>query len=105
MTPLHPEIRKQIIELARTYKKRGIRLFLFGSVAKTWPLTRKGADLDIGIESLSQSDEAEKTKKELLIQLERLPTIRPLDGVDFDNISSSFRTIAMQTIIELADES
>jgi hypothetical protein len=51
MNAVHPQVRKVLARLMRTWQSRGVDVFLFGSVAETWPPARKGADLDIGFDS------------------------------------------------------
>jgi predicted nucleotidyltransferase len=82
-----------------------VRLFLFGSVARTWPEAHIGADLDIGyVLDPARSDRAERVRS-LQRDLEALPTVRPVDLVDLSHASTAFVAQASQYIVELSDES
>jgi predicted nucleotidyltransferase len=82
-----------------------VRLFLFGSVARTWPEAHLGADLDIGYAlDPDRSDRAERVRS-LQRDLEALPTVRPFDLVDLSQASADFVIQASQYIVELSDES
>ena len=105
MWPLDARVREDLRRLGRRQAERGVRLFLFGSVARTWPLAARGSDLDIGYE-LPACDPtiAAQLRRELEHQVEELGTIRPIDLIDFSSVALTFRTEAMKRIVELVDE-
>lgn len=98
-TKLHPRVVHALNALAEELSASGLELFLFGSVAESYPYTRKGADLDIGLRSISDlsPDLQIERKRWAIRRLRELPTIRPLDIVDFDTVSERFKNLAMQT--------
>ncbi|MFP4156109.1 MAG: hypothetical protein ACLFU4_00655 [Opitutales bacterium] len=107
---LHPRVVHALNEIATELSESGLELFLFGSVAQTYPYVRKGADLDLGLHSIADfSSEAEHKIKRLAVsRLLEIPTIRPLDIVDFDTAGERFKNLAMETRLEFplpADES
>lgn len=96
MIPIDLRVREALCSLATRYKKKGVRVFLFGSVASTWPLALKGADFDIGFEWISDAVDKRTLLQELETDIAALPTIRPIDLVDFSFVSSAFRGSAQQ---------
>jgi len=96
---LHPTVQKRLQEIGAQTRRKGGRLFVFGSLAETWPRARKGADLDVGFEGLD-ANAAEEIKQ----LLANLPSIRPVDVVDFDQADPDFQAIAKQKIVLLADD-
>jgi predicted nucleotidyltransferase len=105
LMPVAPRVRAHLQELAKQQARFGVRLFLFGSVARTWPEAHLGADLDIGYAmDPDRSDRAERVRS-LQRDLEALPTIRPVDLVDMTHASADFVAQASQYIVELSDES
>jgi len=104
-SPLSPRICDELRQLGRRYANRGTRLFLFGSVARSWPAAPVGADFDLGYEFVSNPAAKDSLRRELERDVEALPTIRPIDLIDFSKVSAAFRAEAMQAIVELSDES
>ena len=105
LLPVAPRVRAHLQELAKQQARFGVRLFLFGSVARTWPEAHLGADLDIGYAlDPDRSDRAERVRS-LQRDLEALPTVRPFDLVDLSQASADFVIQASQYIVELSDES
>ena len=105
LMPVAPRVRAHLQELAKQQARFGVRLFLFGSVARTWPKAHIGADLDIGYAmDPARSDRAERVRS-LQRDLEALPSVRPVDLVDMSQASADFVAHAGQYIVELSDES
>lgn len=84
--------------LAQDLSELGLELFMFGSVAQTYPLARKGADLDLGIRAKAamQLETRLERMRYAKSAIEQLPTIRPVDLVDFDTIGVDFKELALQ---------
>jgi hypothetical protein len=102
--PVDPRVRERLRDLAVGYALRGVHVFLFGSVARTWPEAHIGADLDLGYEiQLSQVDQ-DVLRRELERDIETLPSIRPVELVDFSRVTEAFRAQAIKHTIELAHE-
>ena len=77
--------------LAADASARGIRLFLFGSFARGD--ARPNSDLDLGYEMQGGIQPANRIW--LLDAVDALPTIRPIDLVDFAGVSPAFRNVAL----------
>jgi predicted nucleotidyltransferase len=77
--------------LAAESSARGIRLFLFGSFARGD--ARPTSDLDLGYEM--QGGIQPVNRRWLFDAVDALPTIRPIDLVDFASVSPAFRNIAL----------
>jgi predicted nucleotidyltransferase len=77
--------------LAAESSARGIRLFLFGSFARGD--ARPTSDLDLGYEM--QGGVQPVNRRWLFDAVDALPTIRPIDLVDFASVSPAFRNIAL----------
>jgi len=86
---------------ARDFQRHGVRLFIFGSIAETYPASYQGADLDIGYQFTGSADNKETIERELAKRIEDLPTIRPIDLVDFRKVGKDFAVVASRRIIEL----
>lgn len=88
--------------LAQDLSELGLELFVFGSVAQTYPRARKGADLDLGI--CAKDDMPSEMKMERMRyakrQIDQLPTVRPVDLVDFDLVGIDFKELALQSRLE-----
>lgn len=105
LIPVAPRVRAHLQELAKQQARFGVRLFLFGSVARTWPKAHIGADLDIGYAiDPARSDRAERIRS-LQRDFEALPSVRPVDLVDMSKASADFVAQASQYIVELFDDS
>jgi uncharacterized protein len=81
------------------YAQQGVRLFIFGSWARRDQ--RRTSDLDIGV--LWRGSPDRRLFSSLARDVEELPTIRPIDLVDFAEVSERFRKEAMRHIIPLED--
>jgi predicted nucleotidyltransferase len=81
-----------------------VRVFLFGSIARTWPQATVGADFDLGYEIACAQGDKDARRRELERDLESLTSIRPVDLVDFSKADEAFRTEATKHIVELAHE-
>lgn len=94
-TPLRQIPRELILELnsvAERSKALGVELFLFGSLAETFPQYRRGADLDLGFRV--KSGDKNRAVRRIRKLVEGLPTVRPVDLVDFDEVSVEFERAA-----------
>ena len=105
LMPLPAQVRNHLHQVAKKQARLGVRMFLFGSVARTWPQAHIGADLDIGYEidgnRIDRADRLESLERDI----EALPSIRPVDLVDFSKASEAFRAQALLHTVELADDS
>lgn len=99
LRPIDHQVVRDLNGLAEQLLQEGLELFVFGSVAETYPLARRGADLDLGFAAIQWIDEHDKTSRirELRQQLDDLPTIRPIDLVDFDTVEPSFKELALRS--------
>jgi predicted nucleotidyltransferase len=77
-------------KLAQKYQKEGLKLFVFGSFARGNP--HPTSDLDLGVEWSGKRNSG--TFLRLYKEVQELPTIRPIDLVDFTQAGSRFRQIA-----------
>jgi len=94
---IDPRVVRRLNELAESFADLGLRLFVFGSVAETYPAARKGADLDLGVLVDEDLDSATRREclRDLRRQLDELPTIRPVDLVEFDSVDPRFKEVAL----------
>lgn len=99
---MHPRVVRQLNDLAGGVSEMGLELFVFGSVAQTYPFVRKGADLDLGIRSKeSMRPEMRMVRlRRVRRQIENLPTIRPVDLVDFDTAGADFKELALRNRLD-----
>ena len=99
LKPIDSRVVRELNEVFADCSRLGFELFIFGSVAETYPLARKGADLDLGI--MSKNAMKPEVKRGYMRQISRrladLPTIRPLDLVDFDSVDPNFKAVAMRS--------
>jgi len=77
-------------ELAASFQPLGVRLFIFGSVAQTFPESYRGADLDLGYELDLPDAKAVLVERDLRCAIENLPTIRPIDLVNLGKVGREF---------------
>lgn len=99
---LAPCIQESLKSLGERYARDGVRLFLFGSIARFWPEAPVGADFDIGYETPSDVADPDALRRRLEDDLETLPSIRPVDLVDFSRAPEPFRSLASQCRIDLS---
>jgi len=85
-------------KLARKYQHDGLDLFVFGSFARGDQ--RPTSDLDIGVEWRGKHNPSDFLR--LYWDVQELATIRKIDLVDFEQIDSDFRRIAMTDRIYLS---
>lgn len=98
LSPVAPRVRESLNTVATRFAARGVRLFVFGSAAAHWPQAPAGADLDLGYEIASPHPlELASLRRELLQALADLPTIRPVDIVDFSTTTPAFQQAACAT--------
>ena len=102
--PLPPKLRNELETLGRHFRTRGLRVFVFGSVARTWPNAAPTSDLDLGFQWIVPGHHPETTERELARRVADLPTVRPVDLVNFSTTSRSFATCAHESTIDLGDE-
>lgn len=104
LSPVAPRVRQTLNAVAARFAPRGVRLFVFGSAAAHWPQAPAGADLDLGYEIAATSPEQHADlRRELLLALDDLPTIRPVDTVDFAATTPEFRQTACAITHPLPD--
>lgn len=95
-------VRVALGELGERYAREGVRLFLFGSVARTWPQALAGADFDVGYEVPPGTLDPDHLRRRLEDDLAALPSIRPVDLVEFTSAPESFRAVASACTVDLA---
>ncbi len=104
LSPIAPRVRQTLDAIAASFAPRGVRLFVFGSAAVHWPDVPAGADLDLGYEIASAHPAQHATlRRELLLALDALPTIRPVDTVDLAAATPEFRQTACAITRALPD--
>ena len=104
LSPVAPRVRQTLNAVAAHFAPRGVRLFVFGSAAVHWPHAPVGADLDLGYEiAATNLDQHATLRRELLLALDGLPTIRPVDAVDFAATTPEFRQTASSITRALPD--
>lgn len=91
-------VQSAIGALIESAARDGIRLFIFGSFARGDALPV--SDLDLGFERLPGATATDVLR--LREAVDRLPTIRPVDLVDFGEVSPDFRAKS-QRFTPLAD--
>jgi len=99
---LDARVVEELNAIANDFSESGLELFLFGSLAKTFPLARRGADLDVGLCTSPDitPDLRDSLKFSARSRLESLPTIRPVDVVDFDLVSKRFKDVALSSRLD-----
>jgi predicted nucleotidyltransferase len=90
---------RDLHQLAQKYQKEGLKLFIFGSFARGNP--HSTSDLDLGVEWRGKRNPAAFLR--LYWEVQALPTIRPIELVDFAQTGSSFRRIAESDKIYLSE--
>lgn len=86
-------------ELAQSARQSGLRLFVFGSFARGD--ARPQSDLDLGVEVVVTHEKTEACLLRLRDELDRWPSIRPVDLVDFRGVSPEFRNEATRVVLDL----
>jgi len=79
----------------------GLRLFVFGSFARGD--ARPTSDLDLGVESAREGTDVTGAVRRLRDAVEDLPTVRPIDLVDFRDVTPAFRDQARRRIVPLPE--
>lgn len=97
---LPPRLLRELHTAGRSASADGVRLFVFGSFARGD--ARPNSDLDLGFEMVAESPSRSAALHRLQDQVANLPTIRPIELVDFDRVSPEFRAQASRTIEPLA---
>ena len=88
-------------EMAIRFREKGIDMFVFGSLAQTYPNSYRGADLDLGFEASDGVPISMDRVREIQQCVEELPTVRPVDLVDFNRVEEGFRTSASKYTVQL----
>jgi hypothetical protein len=101
LKPLPAVLRRELDALGRHFRGQGLRVFVSGSAARTWPNVASTSDLDLGFEWISPENRSIALQRTLENSIAELPTVRPVDLVDFSTVSPNFRTCAQQFQIEL----
>ncbi len=91
---------RELQRLAQKYAAFGLELFIFGSFARGDQ--RPNSDLDLGVEW--QGERAPAIFRQLYDEVESLPTIRPIDLVDFTQVGLDFKRVAGTHKIYLVDK-
>jgi hypothetical protein len=104
LLPVDPRVRNSLRDVAVRHARRGVRVFLFGSVARTWPCAPLGADFDLGYEIDRSRGDENALRRDLERDMASLQSIRPVDLVDFSLATAAFRAEAGKHIVELAHE-
>lgn len=89
-----------LYNLARTYQEKGVRLFIFGSFARSQD--RPASDLDLGV--LWTKERSPRIFSELYRDVQELPTIRKIDLVDMELVDRAFKDKALQEAVMLLKE-
>jgi predicted nucleotidyltransferase len=92
-------LQRNLIALAQKYKEKGLDLFVFGSFARGDQ--RPTSDLDLGITWRGKRNP--NLFRRLYQEIQALPTIRPIELVDFAQTDPKFRETAGLDRIYLAD--
>ena len=95
---LSPTVWAALCDIGRRFSARGLHLFLFGSFASG--TQRPGSDLDLGFELAPGAPAT--IIDELRSAIDDLPTIRPVDLVDFTRADPDFVRVARSRTRELA---
>lgn len=72
-------------------------MFIFGSQANLKKL--KAADIDVGIKAKRALNFKKLAK--IRDELNEIPTLRPIDLVDFSNVEDDFKNVALSNIEKL----
>ncbi len=108
LSPVAPRVRRSLASLASLAGRLGpdgVRFYRFGSAAPHWPLAPAGADLDIGSELPAASPEIQLgLRHEILKGIEALPTVRPVDLVDFATVTPDFLRHSGARLLPLPDD-
>jgi hypothetical protein len=93
---LPPRVKASLHSLAQETRASGGKLFVFGSFARGD--ARTTSDLDLGF----SAPPADHQVRQLLAErIPALPTIRPIELVDFDQLEPEFRAVAGEHILPL----
>lgn len=84
ISQLPPQVLDGLVELGERFRRKGVRLVLFGSFAKG--TAHRRSDLDIAA-FWENAPEHMRLWMELEEAVEDLPTVRPIDLVDIETAS------------------
>ena len=87
-------LRESLASLGEQVRRDGGKLFVFGSFASG--AARCNSDLDLGF--LFPHGSAMQ-KQRLTEAIEQLPTIRPIDMVDLENVDEAFRRVIDRDLV------
>lgn len=101
-TKLNERLVKALNEVVAYFHARGLDVFMFGSLARTFPFAKTSADIDLGIQAAPDipTDTRKALKREASDQLKSLPTIRAVDVVDFDEVGERFKIVALASRLD-----
>lgn len=91
---------RDLCAVGKAASSDGVRLFVFGSFARGD--ARPNSDLDLGFEIATESPSRSAAIHRLQAGVANLPTIRPIELVDFDRVTPQFRAQASRMIVPLA---
>jgi|SRR5665213_398080 len=93
---LPQQVRASLHSLAQETRASGGKLFVFGSFARGD--ARTTSDLDLGFIAPPAGN---VVRRLLTARIPALPTIRPVELVDFDQLEPGFRAVAGKHILSL----
>jgi predicted nucleotidyltransferase len=93
---LPQRVKASLHSLAQEISASGGKLFVFGSFARGD--ARPTSDLDIGFTAPLADHQVQQM---LVERIPALPTIRPIELVDFDQLEPEFRSVAGKHILPL----
>lgn len=82
-------------EMEEKYRDKGIRLFIFGSFARSQD--RQTSDLDLGVQWIGKR--SSKIFSDFCRDVHKLPTIRKIDVVDMEQVDEGFKNKVMKEAI------
>ena len=89
-------VKASLHSLAQETEAIGVKMFVFGSFARGD--ARRTSDLDIGFSAPPADNQVRQMLAE---RIPALPTIRPIELVDFDQLEPGFRAVAGKNILPL----
>jgi len=104
LRPLPETLLRTLDQIGRDFRARGLRVFVFGSVARSWPQAHATADLDLAFDWEPDVLRRPEVERELEHRVAELPTVRPVDLVNLADCSVNFRKQATTTTVLLGNE-
>jgi len=99
--PISQRLLQALDDLANAFRKEGVQFYIFGSLAQTYPRSYRGADLDLAFKIEGGSPLAKDQVRRIQKHVENLPTVRPVDLVDFNRMGDKFRQTASSCMVSL----